>query len=451
MKRRTARILTVLAVLVIGLGVVYAVAVAISAARLRDAYAAIEKAGRPMNPGAVIPPTVLDTENAMPLYQSAALLLKAQPAPLKQSDQKEKDLLDYLGKLSGSLADGSIDPNGLAELQELLQRDAVSQALAIIRQGTERAACRFERDYANGLQTYPPLLDFPALSQVLGAKARLEARAGRPAAAWELAQIQLKFTDALRQEPSFICQLLRFRMVELSYETIQEICRTAPPDRQQSEKIVDFLATLDGIEPLMLALDGERLLIGERLFTMPKTQLRETLRREVLTEEPMSDLFYWGLYHRITFRPSFLADHAAYLRTMHQAAAMFERPYSPADRKEPDFGKRHLTNMLVPAVWRIREIHLEMVAKVRMTIAGLGVIQYKQDHATFPQTLDVLEVKNLGDPFDDQPLRYRVEPEGFLLYSIGGDQKDNHGVPRQPKARPRQKEDFDLVWRFAAS
>ncbi len=104
--------------------------------------------------------------------------------------------------------------------------------------------------------------------------------------------------------------------------------------------------------------------------------------------------------------------------------------------------------MLVPGYSRVKEIYLETAAQIRITRAGLALLQYKRDHGAFPPTLDVLDAKELADPFVDQPLRYRVEPEGFVLYSVGKDQKDNGGVP-QP-ANSKDKTDFDIVWRFPA-
>jgi len=48
------------------------------------------------------------------------------------------------------------------------------------------------------------------------------------------------------------------------------------------------------------------------------------------------------------------------------------------------------------------------------------------------------------DPFSGGPLLYRPKPDGFVLYSIGPDQKDNGGSPKQPK----QETDYDIVWQF---
>ena len=103
-----------------------------------------------------------------------------------------------------------------------------------------------------------------------------------------------------------------------------------------------------------------------------------------------------------------------------------------------------MTNILVPAMYRIKEIHLEDMARIRITLVGLALLQYREAHGSFPPALDALGLKGLFDPFSDQPLRYQAEGNGFLLYSIGKDQKDNDGAAKQPK----QKTDYDVVWQF---
>lgn len=451
MKKRTARILTGIGIFLVALAVLYAIAVAVSAARLRRAYAEIQKAGRPMQVADIIPPIIPDTENAALLYQSAALLLNAEPAPQKEKDRK--DMLGYVSSLCKSFLDDSLDPNGCAELQELLGRDVISQALSIVQQGTRRPACRFERDYTNGLQINPFLVKLRGLSQILGGKACLEARAGRADVAWDLAHTQLRFADALRGEPMFISQLVRSAIIRQSCETIQKVCEASPLDAPRSADLANFLKTLDDPGPLALAADGERLLVGEWFFTMPRDKLREAMRKEVFLDKDRPNLFYWALFQRIAFRPSFLSDHAAYLGTMHDYFRAIERPYSPVDAKE-DFRRHSLTNLLMPAMYRIKEVHLETIAQVRITLAGLALLQYKQAHGTFPATLDALDIQGLADPFIDRPLVYRAEGEGFILYSVGKDQKDNGGAPKQERrdSDPRKPRDadYDIFWRFPA-
>jgi hypothetical protein len=100
--------------------------------------------------------------------------------------------------------------------------------------------------------------------------------------------------------------------------------------------------------------------------------------------------------------------------------------------------------MLIIATFRVKVIHLEMIAQLRIVQAGLALLQYKQMNNVFPTTLDVLKLKNIKDPFSDALLIYKTEGQDFVLYSIGPDHKDNNGSPRQGK----QEKDWDIVWSY---
>jgi len=388
-----------------------------------------------MAPWQVIPPEVSDTENAALLYESAILLLKAQPAP-------EENLLEYLGELSGKFKDKSIAADELSELKQLIEQDVVARALWVVEQGTQRSSCRFDLDYEAGINMLVPHLSaLRDLIRILGAKACIEAEAGRSNAAWELVQTQLRLADALRTEPVLIGQLVRIALVRHSCDTIKKLCEIAPPNGQQSGDLEDLLKSFDDVRPLVHAVDGERLLFGEWAFDLPKGEL---LRQHAWDDWPhdiMAAMKTW-------FKPTFLAYHTAYLRIMHESAQLIEQPYSPerarAVEEIIEKESRGLAQALVPAMAQVKKHHASMQADICVTRAGLALLRNKQTGGTFPETLAALDSDDVMDPFSGGPLLYRSKPDGFVLYSIGPDQKDNGGSPKQPK----QETDYDIVWQL---
>jgi len=465
MRKRTVRVLTGVAVVVVVLGLSYTIAVAISAAKLRRAYAALEKDSRPMRAADIVPPEVPDTENGALLFESAALLLKAEPVGHSLESrpgesvaeaiyrEKWKDLLGYLGRLSADFAQGTLAPERLEELKELFSQRAVDDALFAIEEGTRRPTCRFQRNYDAGFGiAVPGLVDTRGLAWIVGAKARLEAETGAMDRAWHLAAVQAKLADAHRSEPILISQLVRAALINLSCDTVQRLCEIAPPGKEQQEPLESMLRTFDDVAPLVLAMDGDRLLSGEWLFTRPKKELYKMAMDDVVSEEGWMPEFIFGLrVRRLTFRPSFLADHANYLRIIHEGTRGLERSYSP-ETPEEDHGRFSLTGMLVPAVGRVRTIYCRMAAQTRITRAGLALLGYRATHGSFPPTLDAISLDGLSDPFVEGPLRYRAEGEGFILYSVGEDQKDDGGTPRSERRnadprKPRHTE-YDIPWHF---
>jgi len=442
MKKRTVKILTGFAIVLVVLGLVYAIAVSVSSAKLRRAYADLKKDGRPMLPGLVIPREVSDANNAALLYECAIQLLKAHPAP-------ENSLLHYLGDISNMLIKESLDSDKLAELKQLIEQNVVTQALSIVEQGTRRDSCRFNLDYDDGinmqLNHLPQLRN---LARIFCAKAYLEAKIGNSDTAWDMIPVQLKFADALRTEPILISKLVRIQMIRLSCDTIKKLCEIAPPNVQQTSNIQSLLNDLDDIRTLIHSIDAERLLLGEWVFNLPKDELWKTNPYLHNNQEDKSGLISALVFFGMTFKPISLADHAAYLRFMHEGVRFAERPYSREQGEVLEKGvqkKRYIvTRMLTPAIFRVKEIHCEMIAELRMAQAGLALLQYKQTKNAFPATLEALKLQNINDPFSDGLLSYKTEGQGFVLYSIGPDQKDNDGSPRQKK----QKTDWDIVWSF---
>jgi hypothetical protein len=435
--------------------IAYGVALIRSTVKLRQAYADLESAGRPMKAAQVIPEPVPEGRNAALLYQRAVTTLKELPAP-------RKDMLDYLGKLAyGFLAD-DLDANQVDEFEELLKREEVASALSSLEEAMQRPECRFDRDYKAGQLDGPfGFHDLRRVAAIARARACRQAKAGDATAAWEVVQDQFKIVDALAPDPSMDTQFARLCLIRDCCYTMQTLCEVAPPDADTCRKIQDILKDLDGVESLVRAVDAERLVHGEWFFHLSSDDLYEAMQHDqpVEDEDHTFDTINRVMFHVVTFRPLLIAAHAAYLRAMHKAVQMFESPYVPRDtgiRKEFNDarGKHFLTHWATQVNDFFKGVHCEMVARLHMTRAGLGLLEYRREHGAFPPSLDDLKLDKLIDPYVEQPLRYRLEQGGFLVYSAGEDMHDNGGIPKERKRSddPRRKvPEYDLLWRFSDS
>jgi hypothetical protein len=431
MKKRTVKILKIIAIILVVLSLLYAIAVGVSAAKLNRVYADLRKDGRPMRQADVLPPIVPDEDNAALLYESAGLLLKAQPAP-------EGNLLEYLGRLSDKFIKDTLDPDKLVELQQLIDQNIV----------TQRPSYWFNRDYKDGIYTLlPNLPNIRELSRILSAKARIEARAGNPDNAWKMVHTQLKLADTMQNEPIIVFQLVRIAIIRMACRTIQELCAIAPPNDQQYSNVQEILTGLDDTAPMVRAIDGERLLLGEWAFNLPKNELYK-ISHDNEYQEDIPGIIYRLIVLRIKFKPLLLADRAAYMRFMHKCIQLIEEPYS-LDREdivemEIERTPNMMTKIIAPAIFRVKDIYCQMLAELRITRTGLALLQYKQSRDALPENLEALNLENTEDPFSDGPLIYKPQGQDFILYSVGPDEKDNDGSPKQKK----QEKDWDIVWSY---
>ena len=106
-------------------------------------------------------------------------------------------------------------------------------------------------------------------------------------------------------------------------------------------------------------------------------------------------------------------------------------------------GDNVFLSMLSPALGRAAEMGHRHRTNVEATISILALQRYKADKGSFPDNLQELVTAGYlrqlpVDVFSDKPLIYRKTDESFILYSIGGNFKDDGGKAEiDSKGRPK--------------
>jgi hypothetical protein len=97
--------------------------------------------------------------------------------------------------------------------------------------------------------------------------------------------------------------------------------------------------------------------------------------------------------------------------------------------------------LLTPVTARANEIAYRIKADTYATLTIIALFRYEQDKGSYPSALDDLlqtgYLKQLPmDPWSDKPLVYKTTADGFMLYSVGSDFKDDGGqVVRDAKGK----------------
>ena len=86
-----------------------------------------------------------------------------------------------------------------------------------------------------------------------------------------------------------------------------------------------------------------------------------------------------------------------------------------------------------PAGGAINKVTYRHKAQVDALIATIAIIRFKQSGGNYPESLDSLVsagyLKDLPmDPWSDKPLVYKKGDDGFMLYSVGDNFKDDGGI-----------------------
>jgi len=104
-------------------------------------------------------------------------------------------------------------------------------------------------------------------------------------------------------------------------------------------------------------------------------------------------------------------------------------------------------NMVMPSWSKAMRTAAETKARLVALKTALAIERFRlANNNALPPTLDAL-VPNFcssapRDPFDEQPLRYKKLPRGYVVYSIGADGVDNAGAER---INPKNMSDYDVT------
>jgi len=408
----------------------------------------IEQTGAPIAWRAVIPPDVPDAENAALLYQQAFDKIILSP--------EDEELLSNFLSAIREPPRGKVPPPGA--LQALVARKA--EAIALLEAAAQRPRCRFPVDYSDPVTAlFPHLSQMRKCARLLSVRMFVQAQRGEMSAALDTMGTSLGLCRALAAEPLLIGALVRYAVLGLGLDGLRASLRDRAAPTEACRRLARELSDLDVNSSFRRGLWTERTM-GIWLFNAMRQDPKRAggyFTDGTETEGTDMERFYRsGLGQKVLY-----LDEAAYLRLMSQLIAASALPW----REQSEAGASleaqveqlpmHcvMTRILVfSGAGRKRD---ERVAQLGLAQAALGLKAYRSAHGAYPDTLDALR-QGLSwplrqDPFTGADLVYRREGEGFLLYSIGWDLKDDKGLPvgRPLEGRPGgyDCEHGDIVWR----
>ena len=123
------------------------------------------------------------------------------------------------------------------------------------------------------------------------------------------------------------------------------------------------------------------------------------------------------------------------------------RPENNLDEGEfvGDLPPWSLGKLLLPALSRARLSFVRMKATKVILTTQVGLEIYRNKNRRYPQTLGQLEgiLDEIPlDPFTNEPLKYRRTKDGYVVYSVGEDLKDDGGKEGKSKYEP------DIIARY---
>jgi hypothetical protein len=315
-------------------------------------------------------------------------------------------------------------------------------ALQFFAQGARFEHSRYPMNLAQGIYTASPHLPrvrTGAMLAELSAIFNADANHGKQAADDVLVACAL--ARSLEAEPQMISQFVRAGTVANAVTAWEQtLNRTTVPRESLSElskvfkEMEDYEARGEGFNR---AIAAERVTWMTLLAAPPK--FLEAVTGQGM-DIPAAELN--SIVARLQKARNLKGD-AQYFETTFQQLMASRKAAFPVRLKADDLIRQRVTGAanqgLVIAGLSLRALagpaakEAGGLANLRLGLTATALEQFRQAHANrYPVTLAELAPDYLStapmDPFDGQPIRYRTKGEGYLLYSIGPDLKDDSGA-----------------------
>jgi hypothetical protein len=268
-------------------------------------------------------------------------------------------------------------------------------------------------------------------------------------------------------EPFLISQLVRNTLVLITVPRCWPLLQhdASDADLMRLQKIFSEADTLD---PMILGLQGERAMARDTFALIRSAQinfddLADTTTQfgdddepsHALANVPYGDEMKGALRAHVIYpiwRHVFsyederhaieemqrIIDATRAAKAARSAAGLkpLEATFKEKDKPGGDYRswKYFGTGLLVPANAKAGNSTFRAQTHCKMFVAAVALKRYHMRHKKFPDSLDGLVPEFVSevpiDYMDGRPLRYRLDGDQFVLWSVGLDGKDDGGMPK---------------------
>lgn len=435
----------VLVLLVLGVAA-HLAASAICGHALAKELAALRASGAPMTPAEAAPPPVPPAENAAVVYQRAFRWVPEADKQLSKAELR-------------SWPTRAAAPIPLDRARRIAAQYA--DAIRLARQAAAMPRCRFPVDWnAGAAALFPHYGKLRSLSRLLAVDAMAAAADGRPSDAVADVGAIAGIARHTLMEPLLISQLVGYACLSIGHAALQQVLGLCSPSEADCTALRRRLEELDLRSAMLRTVQGERafgLWAFNELRRHPE-QAGVYMGRTGQLDQAPSVSPKAARAIGVGWSPVLCADERAYLRTM---ASLYEllRRHSPSARQlalptPPSYAV--LTRMLIPTFTGAVNSRDEALARLALDQWALALHVYKLHAGRYPGSLDDVR-RTVGwalpsDPMTGRSLVYKPQGNGYLLYSVGLNGKDDGGQGRSEHGRgPAHTEQArdDIAWRQA--
>jgi len=339
------------------------------------------------------------------------------------------------------------EPNQILIRQYLTDNQ---DTLKILHEAAALPHARYPVDLSQGFDALTPWLNnVRQCARLLELEALMHIEKDDPNLALASVRSGLALAQSLKS-PILIDYLVRIAAAAQQLQTLERtLCRSALTN-EQLQSMAELIHGPQAAYSIKYALIGERC-FGLSVFRMPLRAMNGlAVSNNPLPTLALGPMRVLGILKR---------DALSYMDIMTDYIQATDLPtperlaIAKGIAQAVEQGQRggFFTRMFAPALGRVLEVESRAQAHRLAAYCALAVEQYRLATGHLPESLDKLVPQYLDavpvDPFDGQPLRYRLLDKGFVVYSIGEDLSDDGGKEKGKRKRgPGKQQPWDVTF-----
>lgn len=420
----------------------------------------LKQAGLPTTIDELIPAEIPDSENGALVYGEAFKIkdsLKEKYKSEWQYIEKPAEFDKASAEAKKKVADIILNDPDFAKFYQLLKK-------------ASQMKCQFlkKKDYKEGifgLASTPPLFQIMGCDRMLATKSRIEAESGMSDKALASCLTALRVGSA-SAEPCLIAQLVRMACDAIALDSIGEVINKGGGT---SELYVSLIKEIDAerkCNKAQFGLEGELVIIAKWL-----EQTADMLGHEKLDEKNSKA----GIFHyeevisdpevakkikkmeeliKVNPKKFYVDQTVSYCRIMSEVIIIFKKPYAKAITELHSLDGKvkklpinaGMAQMLIPNFSHLYIQEKKVDAYLGAAEIGLADRLYKVKYGKYADSLSQLVPEFLQalplDPFTGKDYIYKKKDNGFVVYSVAENLKDDGGEPQGIKS----SENRDIAW-----
>ncbi|MGE5293746.1 MAG: hypothetical protein ACM3VT_02865 [Solirubrobacterales bacterium] len=411
--------------------------------RLNDRIAAIRAAGEPV--------TFVELNawyKAPALGGNAADYVTEAFIRLRIPEGEERESIPLFDDAQPLARAGPLDQEAQTRANKLLADNR--EALDLLHQSATIEQSRYPVDLTRGLSMLlPHVSEMSKAARLLALEAAAHADRGEGKPAAKAVASSYALARTLLHEPTMISQTTRYVCNGIATDALERVLNRVALTEGSLAELDGVLRTARDPNALANGLIGERCL-GYEAFRNPRSfgfsggqGSRDPSLSSIEARRAMGVLD---------------CEWATYLDLMRQYIEAGRLPASERLRRFREIEARRaslpesyaIVRIVMPSVETLASVDLANQARLQTAQTAVAVERYRIAAGRLPESLADLVSTHLDaipeDPFDGRPLRYRTSQTGYIIYSIGRDEKDSGGKERLPGRAGREQTDYDITF-----